>query len=127
MLYQVIATQFIVVKNTWPSTLLLTVGAVSNIALNYWLIPLLGVEGAGVATLLGYVLTVFSASVVLVRMRLLIVRVRFLVSVCVMVIYFIIWRCWFINALGVGLLLSVLGTMIMLIFYRYEVGQLIRR
>ena len=127
MLYQVIANQFLVVKKTWPGTVVLALGALSNIGFNYWLIPLLGVEGAGLATLLGYILTVLLASLVLMRMKLLIVTGKFLLAVSVMAMYFIVWRCWLINELGMSLSSAVLGTAILLVLYRHEVGLLRKR
>ena len=127
MLYQVIANQFLVVKKTWPGTVVLALGALSNIGFNYWLIPILGVEGAGLATLLGYILTVLLASLVLMRMKLLIVTGRFLLAIGVMAMYFIVWRCWLINELGMSLSSAVLGTAILLVLYRHEVGLLRKR
>ena len=127
MLYQVIANQFLVVKKTWPGMMVLALGALSNIGFNYWLIPLLGVEGAGLATLLGYILTVLLASLVLMRMKLLIVTRRFLLAIGVMAMYFIVWRCWLINELGMSLSSAVLGTAILLVLYRHEVGLLRKR
>ena len=127
MLYQVIANQFLVVKKTWPGMVVLSLGALSNIGFNYWLIPILGVEGAGLATLLGYILTVLLASLVLMRMKLLIVTGRFLLAIGIMTMYFIVWRCWLINGLGMGLGAAVLGTVILLVLYRHEVGLLMKR
>ena len=127
MLYQVIANQFLVVKKTWPGTVVLALGALSNIGFNYWLIPILGVEGAGLATLLGYILTVLLASLVLMRMNLLIVTGRFLLAIGVMAMYFTVWRCWLINELGMSLIVAVLGTVILLVLYKHEVGMLMKR
>lgn len=127
MLYQVIANQFLVVKKTWPGMMVLALGALSNIGFNYWLIPLLGVEGAGLATLLGYILTVLLASLVLMRMKLLIVTGRFLLAIGVMAMYFTVWRCCLINELGMSLGAAVLGTVILLVLYRQEVGMLMKR
>ena len=127
MLYQVIANQFLVVKKTWPGTVVLALGALSNIGFNYWLIPILGVEGAGLATLLGYILTVLLASLVLMRMKLLIVTGRFLLAIGVMAMYFTVWRCCLINELGMSLGAAVLGTVILLVLYRHEVGMLMKR
>ena len=127
MLYQVIANQFLVVKKTWPGMMALALGALSNIGFNYWLIPLLGVEGAGLATLLGYILTVLLASLVLMRMKLLIVTGRFLLAIGVMAMYFTVWRCCLINELGMSLGAAVLGTVILLVLYRHEVGMLMKR
>ena len=45
MLYQVIANQFLVIKKTWPSMLILSCGAILNIFLNLFLIRIIGIEG----------------------------------------------------------------------------------
>lgn len=127
MLYQVIANQFLVVKKTWPGTVVLTLGALSNVVFNYLLIPILGVEGAGIATLCGYVLTVFLASAVLIKMHLLIISKKFLVSVGIMVLYFIIWRWCFINELGMSLISAVFLSVILLVLYRHEFRLLMKR
>ena len=55
MLFQVACNQFLVIKKTWPNMLILSSGVVINIVINYFLIPVLGIEGAAIATLLGYV------------------------------------------------------------------------
>ena len=57
MLFQIAANQFLVVKKTWPNLLILSSGAIINIIVNYFLIPVLGIEGASMATLLGYVVS----------------------------------------------------------------------
>ena len=54
MLFQVACNQFLVIKKTWPNMLILSSGVVINILINYFLIPVLGIEGAAIATLLGY-------------------------------------------------------------------------
>ena len=57
MLFQVAANQFLVVKITWPNLFILSVGAIANIEINYFLIPVLGIEGASLATLMGYAIS----------------------------------------------------------------------
>ena len=127
MLYQVIANQFLVIKKTWPGSLVLTLGALSNIGFNYWLIPTSGVEGAGLATLLGYILTVLLAALVLIRMNLLIVTRRFLLAVGIMALYFVVWRCWLISELGLSLIATTLGAVMLLVLYRQEIKMLTKR
>jgi len=127
MLYQVIANQFLVVKKTWPGTVVLALGALSNIVFNYWLIPQLGVEGAGLATLLGYVLTVAIASMVLKRMNLLMISTKFIAAVCIMIFYFIIWRCWFFNDLWISLIVAVICFLVMIGLYRHDIAYALKR
>ena len=65
MLFQVACNQFLVIKKTWPNMLILSSGVVINILINYFLIPVLGIEGAAIATLLGYVVSDVICVVVL--------------------------------------------------------------
>lgn len=58
MLFQSIANQFLVIKKSVYILPLLLLGVVTNIGLNFILIPKLGVVGAGIATFLGYYVTV---------------------------------------------------------------------
>jgi len=57
MLYQINGTQFQIVKKTYFSPIILTVGALLNIILNFVLIPVIGIKGAAFATLIGYICT----------------------------------------------------------------------
>jgi len=124
MLYQVIANQFLVIKKTWPGTIILSLGALSNIGFNFWLIPCMGVEGAGIATLFGYVLTVFIAVLVLMEMKLLIVSRKFVAASGVMIAYFVIWRMLLVNDLIFSLVVAVIGTMVILMLYRCDLSKL---
>ena len=127
MLYQVIANQFLVIKKTWPGTLILTIGAVSNVVFNCVLIPILGVEGAGIATLLGYVLTVFIAVIVLARMNLLMMSSRFILATIIMVLYFVIWRCYFVDKFLYGMVELIVGITIMIAIYWKEIKKVLIR
>lgn len=75
--------------------LILSAGAVVNVILNFYLIPIVGIEGASVATLFGYLVSDVICVVVLVRIDLMKVSKRFLVATIVMIIYFILWRMFF--------------------------------
>jgi len=57
MLYQINGTQFQIVKKTYFSPIILTVGALLNIILNFVLIQVIGIKGAAFATLIGYICT----------------------------------------------------------------------
>ena len=58
MLFQVISNQFLVIKKSKYITMSLLVGAVINVILNYILIQTIGIEGAAIATLIGYSITI---------------------------------------------------------------------
>lgn len=58
MLYQTGANQFLVFKKSYLSTICLASGAVLNVALNYIMILMRGIEGAALATLVGYLTSI---------------------------------------------------------------------
>ncbi len=97
MLFQVIANQFLVIKKTWPSTLILFVGAGINVGLNFFLIPLIGIEGAAISSVVGYVVTLILACFILVNMKLLVIRMRFMIAVFTFVLLAVLLR---LNLLG---------------------------
>ena len=92
MLYQVASNQLLVIKKTWPSLFILSAGAAANILLNLVLIPQIGIEGASIATLMGYAITVIIVSAVLCHIRLMVVSKRFLAATVGMAAFFVIWR-----------------------------------
>jgi O-antigen/teichoic acid export membrane protein len=127
MLYQVACNQFLVVKKTWPNMLILSVGAVANVFLNFLLIPRIGIEGASIATLIGYVISDIICSIVLCRMKLMVVSGRFLIDCGLMLTFFVVWRMllttrWVIATVAA---LSFIGILILL--YKKEFREVIRR
>lgn len=118
MLFQVISNQFLVVKKTWPSMLILCIGAVTNVVLNYNLIPKLGIEGASLATLTGYIVTVIVCSIVLMHMNLMVVRRRFIISSILMVCYMVLWRLAYSENIAAGFFLAAAVSGIYMYLYR---------
>lgn len=127
MLFQVAANQFLVVKKTWPNMLILSSGAVVNIILNYTLIPVLGIEGASIATLIGYVISDIICVAVLIKMKLMVVTKRFVMSVIGMTVYFIIWRIFVPNDIILGSVLTIVFVIYLVILYKDDILNLIRR
>ena len=78
MLYQIAANQFLVIKKTWPASIILFVGAIGNVLLNALLIPLLGIEGAAISTMMGFAISMAIGVVILQKMRLFQMPLRFL-------------------------------------------------
>lgn len=64
MLFQIIGNQFIIIKKSYLVTLSLIIGAVLNIILNYILIPVYEIEGAAIATVIGYLVSTILAIVI---------------------------------------------------------------
>ena len=120
MLFQVISNQFLIIKKTWPNMLILFFGAAVNILMNYYLIKMLGIEGAAIATLVGYVAALTVAAIVLIRMKLLKINSRFYICSLIMLIIIILWRMLFSQQIIVSLALSVAGSVVIMILYRED-------
>lgn len=118
MLYQVIANQFTIVKKTYMNLITLSTGAVLNIILNLTLIPILGIEGASIATLIGYICSIFICTLVLMKMHLIVVNKKLLLSVGTFMAYFLFWRLAFNSNNTVSLVVAIFIEIIFLIMYK---------
>lgn len=121
MLFQVIGNQFLVIKKTWPSMLILLSGAIINVALNLTLIPAIGIEGAAVATLIGYCCSVIICCFVLCKMKLMRISKRFLLCSLLVTVYIIIWRASLCHYFWWGLLAAVILSTAVCMFYKNEI------
>lgn len=117
MLFQVAANQFLIVKKTWPNLLILSSGAFFNILINYFFIPVLGIEGASLATLIGYIVSDIICVIVLCHMNLMIVSKRFVIATIVMSCFMVTWRLLFNNKLAFGTFAALIHAIIMIILY----------
>ena len=124
MLFQVSANQFIVVKKTWPNMLILSVGALANIAINYFLIPVLGIEGASLATLMGYAVSDVICVIVLSRMKLMVLEKKFIYASVGMIAFFVSWRLLMPNDIIWSLALALIFTIYMVFLYRTDIFKL---
>ena len=127
MLFQVIANQFLVIKKTWPNMLILIAGAASNVILNYLLIPVMGIEGAALGTLAGYMISLLTASVVLIRMKLLEIRPKFCISACLMTITMVLWRLKMSDSPLPSLGMAVAGCLVIMVLYKDEIKKLTKK
>ena len=121
MLFQVIGNQFLVVKKTWPSMLILTFGALVNIALNLWLIPTLGIEGASIATVLGYSIAVLVCSIVLIKLKLMVISGQFIICTILIITYLVVWRIWLLDNIILSLMLASFYMLLVAFLYREEI------
>lgn len=124
MLFQVAANQFLVIKKTWPNMLILLTGAIVNIFINWTLIPVLGIEGASMATLIGYIVSDIICVIVLCRMKLMEISGKFIMSVGLMIIFLIIWRCFLSNRIFMGTIFAVIVTLIYIYLYRCDLKKI---
>lgn len=125
MLFQVACNQFLVIKKTWPNMIILSIGAVANVIINCKLIPVLGIEGASIATLAGYILSDVICVIVLCKMQLMVISKRFILCSVIMAIYIVGWRLLFANHVGVGLLFVLAISIVYLIIYKEDIMKLV--
>lgn len=126
MLFQVAANQFVVIRKTIMNGFILSAGVILNVALNYILIPLIGIEGAAIATLSGYIAANIVCLIVLERMHLMELSVRFLSCCIIMVLFVVIWRMWISTNWLAGTALAAVGIGCFLILYRHDIFALLK-
>ena len=126
MLYQTIINQFLVVKKTWPSTLILSAGAITNIILNYFLINLIGIEGAAIATLIGYTVSVVLASIVLSNMKLVYVSNRMKILSIALIIFIILWRLTSPVSITPAIFITIPVLMLFVYLFRQDIIKVIK-
>jgi Na+-driven multidrug efflux pump len=100
--------------------LILILGAASNVGFNYLLIPVMGIEGAAIGTLTGYIISLLTASIVLVRMKLLKISPRFIMSTLVMALVMLIWRIFVSDRMLPMLVLAIAASGVIIILYRKD-------
>jgi O-antigen/teichoic acid export membrane protein len=106
--------------------IILFFGAVVNIAINYFLIPILGIEGASLATLFGYVVSDVVGVVVLYKMKLMILEKRFIWAALGMVGYFVVWRLLITSNWPVGTLFAFVAVVFFAYLYKKELIDVVR-
>ncbi len=125
MLFQVAANQFLVIKKTWFNLFILSFGVVINIIINYFLIPVLGIEGASIATLMGYIVSDIVCVIVLCYMKLMVISRRFIMAVIVMAGFMIVWRLIFSAQIVIGTLVALAFTVFILMLYKNDLIKLV--
>ena len=127
MLYQVIANQLLVRKISWPRWVILPMGVIINASLNYLLIPVLGIEGAGIATMCGYIGIVVTASLILIHLKLMTLRPKFIIASLILIAFIICWRFLFREDTFIGITSAfVVSTLIIFLYYE-DVKPLFKR
>ncbi len=124
MLFQVSANQFLIVKKTWPNMFILSFGAIVNIILNLYLIPVIGIEGAAIATLFGYVASDVICVVVLCKMQLQVVRKQFVVSTLIMLIFILVWRFITMDSIIISVIMAVGCSVIFALLYKNDIKKM---
>lgn len=127
MLFQIIVNQFIVIKKTWYNLATLAIGAGVNVILNAVLIPLIGIEGAAVATLAGYIVAIILAARILVKMKLIKISLRFWLLAGIAVSYFVVWRFFMREFLFLPLIIALIVCSIYCFIFRNELQLILNR
>ena len=127
MLYQVACNQFIVIKKTWPNAFILSVGAICNVLLNLTLIPVWGIEGAAFSTLIGYVMSDIIVVIWLLKIKLMVISKRFVLTSLLMVGYFISWRLVFMSNLFISLLVGLIVIVIYIWLFKDDLQSLLKK
>ena len=125
MLFQVACNQFLVIKKTWPNMVILSIGAFVNVVLNLLLIPRLGIEGASIATMIGYVISDIVCVIVLKKMKLITFSRQFIMVVLISACAFVVWRLFLLQiSWPISVLFAVMVTLIIMWLYRDELSIL---
>lgn len=126
MLYQTAGNQFLVIKKTWPTMLILMFGAIANLLFNFIFIPVLGIEGAAIGTLLGYVISVVVCVTVLTRMKLIGIQRRFYSCCLLMISFFVVWRACAYQYDVAYIIAGVLTIIGMIYLYRQDLCTMLK-
>ncbi len=125
MLFQVIVNQFIVIKKTWYNLVALAIGALSNIVFNYFLIPVMGIEGAAIGTLLGYIIAIVITAVILTKMKLIKICARFYGISIICIAYLVCWRLFFRENIFVGLPIAIIVCIVYVLMYKNDLRTIL--
>lgn len=121
MLYQIGCNQFLVIKKTWPNLFILTLGAVVNIVLNYVLIPSVGIEGAAIATLIGYVVAVIICVIALLRFELFVISWKMICLSVLLLLYFVLWRVMLCNHMLLSIIAACVVIGVIFVLYMKDI------
>ena len=124
MMYQICCSQLLISKSAWPNIIIMASGAGINILLNFFLIPVMGIEGAALATFIGYLFTVIAIILVLTRRNQMILQIDFYISSMLTVAFYIVWRLYLRSSL-IGILLGALTLSIILIVNKNKIKPFI--
>ncbi len=123
MLFQVGSNQFLVIKKTWPNMLILSFGAILNVALNLVLIPVIGIEGASIATFVGYLVSIILMIIVLERYKLLHIRMKTIIYSLLFILCFVSMRLFNIALWYVNIPVMLAFMAITFVFYWKDYGK----
>lgn len=120
MLFQVAGNQFLVISKSYLSTMSLSIGVVLNIVLNLVMIEFIGIEGAAIATLIAYFLTLVLVVIISDKMKLMLYSKRIVFTLLLIPVYLFLQRIIFINSIVTQISIMFLGVFIILYLFKSE-------
>lgn len=127
MLFQVASNQLLIIKKTWPNIVVLMSGAIVNIILNIILIPKLGIEGAAIASLIGYIVSDVLVVLLLIKMGLMRLDYKFILISLLMILYILLWRMFLMKLFVLNFLIGLIVCFTILYVYKKSVVQIINK
>lgn len=127
MLYQVIANQFTIVKKTYMNLIALSSGAILNLAFNYFMIPHMGIEGASLATFIGYVVSLIVCILLLRKMKLIVINKKVYINSFSFLVYALVWRLFLVDSIVLSIIWGFLVSLVFAFQYRYLFKNIIRK
>ena len=127
MLFQVVANQFLVIKKSYLATISLSLGAAINVILNFVLIKKMGIEGAAIATLIGYLITIITVMFVSYRFKCMMYTKRMLLVLMIVPFYFYVQRALFIERTTMQFTFMGIVMMILFLLYRSEISEVVSK
>lgn len=121
MLIQVEGSQFSIIKKTYRSMASLIIGGVFNIVFNFVLIRKISIEGAAIATLIGYIITFMIRSVDLKLKKQMYFSGRVYKVVLILFICIVMWRLFLKSQFILNGIFQIIGMFTVIILYRKEI------
>jgi O-antigen/teichoic acid export membrane protein len=118
MLSQILGTQLQVIKRPGLSTTIRSACAFLNVVLNFLLIPIMGIEGAAIATVSSYAVMTFLMAILTFKFDLFVLDRRFLAVTLSFTLLFGLYKKLMWNSLLMAVVLASMWTFAVLWSYR---------
>lgn len=127
MLFQIAGGQFLVYKKTGPSAVMLAIGSIVNVALCFVLVDVMGIEGAAIATIAGYVVAVAGVLAILTHWGYMAVKPRFALSCAGFAVTYLVWRAVFTDNVFGAMIITILFCACLVLLYSRELRLLVNK
>ena len=98
-----------------------------NIILNWVMIPAVGIEGASIATLLGYIISILLCVIILKKMKLININVKVYVNVIVFASFFAVWRILVHDSIILSIIFGIIAECLYIFIYKDILASAIGR